>query len=413
MTAGLATFERRDVVIVGGGPGGLAAAAAAAGAGASTLLVEAGSELGRPVRTSGGSWPRDLRRLGLGPELWHPVRSCELWSAARTVRFDAGEEVGCVLDVPAAWRALADRARAAGAEISTATRARWHGTAAGGARIGLKGPGLDGVAECRVAIDASGHRAVLARAAGLATAPARWGIGVEETVEAPGWPPDLIALAVGGVAPGGYGWVFPEGGGRVRAGIGVTRPGPGPSPLVLLRQWVERDPRLAALRHGSAVTRQGGTLPIVAHRPPPVGERLIAVGDAAGQASLLAGEGIRYALAGGALAGEVAAVAAAEGAGERFLRTRYARRWERDEGRMLRRAQAVYERAVALSDGEWDALLDRAARLDGADLARLVHGDLGLAFLARLAWRTRRRAPTNAAPRAGGRHTAAWREPVG
>ena len=56
--------ERYDTVIVGGGPAGLALAEPLALAGMSVLVCERNAQIGVPVRTSGGSWPRDLRELG-------------------------------------------------------------------------------------------------------------------------------------------------------------------------------------------------------------------------------------------------------------------------------------------------------------------------------------------------------------
>lgn len=382
----------RDVVVVGGGPAGLAAAAAAAREGAATMLVEAAPTFGQPVRTTGGSWPADLEPFGLDASVWHPVRNCELWSARRTVRFSSSQTVGCVLDVPAAWGMLADRARLLGAELRTGVSGGWGGLAPDSVLVELH-PREGGPASvpATVAIDATGHRGALVREARVARAPCRVGVGVEETIEAPGWDQSTIVLAMGDVAPAGYGWLFPEGGGRVRLGVGVTRPGAAGTPVDLLHGWLERDPRLAAVRGGRVLSRQGGTIPIRSHQPPPVADRLLVAGDAGGSISLLAGEGIRFALQAGDLAGQAAAEAAAgDRVGASHLRARYARRWDREHGRMLRRGDRVYRRAVTLSEEQWSAVLERASRLSPEELATLVRGDLSLGFLARLYWRTLR-----------------------
>jgi len=353
--------------------------------------VEAAASFGQPVRTTGGSWPADLERFGLDASVWHPVRKCELWSARRTVRFESPRAVGCVLDVPRAWSALADRARGLGAELRLGVAGGWGGLEPDAALVRLGSGAGASVVRAAVAIDATGHRAALVRAAGVAWAPCRVGVGVEETIEAPGWAQDTIVLAMGDLAPAGYGWLFPEGGGRVRLGVGVTRPGPAGTPLELLHRWLDTDARLEAVRRGRVLSRQGGTIPIRSHAPPPVADRLIAAGDAGGSISLLAGEGIRYALRAGQLAGEAAAEAAArDRADASFLRARYARRWDRADGRLLRRGDRAYLRAAALSDQQWEAALERAARLSPEELVALVHGDLSLGFLARAYWHTLR-----------------------
>lgn len=396
-TGEMSATAAREVVVVGGGPAGLAAAAAAAHRGADVLLVEAGHEFGQPVRSTGGSWPADLERFGLDQSVWHPVRNCELWSGGRTVRFESPDAVGCVLDIPRAWALLAERARCRGAELQTGIAGEWERLTPEAALIRLRAGAESSLVRTRVAIDATGHRAALARRAGVAHGSCRVGVGVEETIHAPGWDQDTIVLGVGEIAPGGYGWLFPEGEGNVRIGIGVTRPGRSAAPIELLRRWLQNDPRLEAVRGGQLVSRQGGTIPIAAHQPPPVGDRLLVAGDAGGSISLLAGEGIRYALQEGDLAGRVAADAVPGDLLEaRFLRATYARRWDHAHGRLLRRGDQIYLRAAALSDQQWETVLQRASRLSADELIALVHGDLSLAFLARVWWHTR---PGQRAPR--------------
>jgi digeranylgeranylglycerophospholipid reductase len=53
-----------DVLIVGGGPAGLSVAAALPDD-VSSVIVHQDQEIGRPVRTSGGSWLKDVERLGI------------------------------------------------------------------------------------------------------------------------------------------------------------------------------------------------------------------------------------------------------------------------------------------------------------------------------------------------------------
>ena len=54
-----------DVAVVGGGPAGLSAAAVAARGGLHTVILERGHAIGEPVRTSGGSFVKPLRALGI------------------------------------------------------------------------------------------------------------------------------------------------------------------------------------------------------------------------------------------------------------------------------------------------------------------------------------------------------------
>jgi len=58
-----------DVLVVGGGPAGLSIAQAVAERGHKVLVVHRDKSVGLPVRTSGGSWECDMRRLNI-PKLY-------------------------------------------------------------------------------------------------------------------------------------------------------------------------------------------------------------------------------------------------------------------------------------------------------------------------------------------------------
>ncbi len=111
-------------------------------------------------------------------------------------------------------------------------------------------------------------------------------------------------------APGGYFWVFPEGEGRVNAGLGVTKSSA--NPKLLFRKWVDRLPCLKNNIVG-VFHRGGGIVP--ARRPidSTVWNGFIAVGDAAFMVNPLHGGGIGSSMTGGFLAANVAAEALEHG----------------------------------------------------------------------------------------------------
>ena len=89
----------------------------------------------------------------------------------------------------------------------------------------------------RVVVDASGHTGFVARDTGLRPGNERSAVGMELELHAPAYDQDEVVFWLGDdVAPGGYGWAFPCGDGRVRLGVGVVRPDSDAEPRVLLEK---------------------------------------------------------------------------------------------------------------------------------------------------------------------------------
>src|SRR6478735_4783742 len=213
-------MEAYDAVIAGAGPAGLAMAAPLAEAGLAVLVCERNAEIGLPVRTSGGSWPDDLRALGLPDRLWHPISRLSFESLHSSCTIDWGGPVGCSLDVTATWRHLAELATAAGATIENGTLVRLEHTGA----LTLRHGGESRHVRCRLAVDATGTNALLARQSRVHEGFRRVGVGYEQELSAPAFGQDEAVILVGGLAPSGYAWAFPRGGTRVRVGVGLIQP---------------------------------------------------------------------------------------------------------------------------------------------------------------------------------------------
>jgi digeranylgeranylglycerophospholipid reductase len=380
--------ESVDVLVAGGGPAGLAAAAAAAGEGADVLLVERRPEIGDPVHTSGATALETVRRWEIPPTLWHPVSRARFVSSGEEAVFEFDGPPLCIIDVRGTYRWLADRAVERGARVETGVSCAapvMRGGAVRGAE--LAGPRGSRAVGAGVVIDATGYRAAVSKQAGLHPGFSRFGVGYEYELHAPACRQDEIVIVVGGRhAPTGYGWAFPWGADRVRLGVGLHHTDTRADPKQYLDAILADASTIGIdLTGAEIVERHEGLLP--AERMPPrlVGDGVLAVGDAACQATLLAGEGIRISLAAGDLAGRVAAHAVAAGETTTQGLAPYERGFRAEFGRRLRLGYALNRKLAGLDDRGWDASVRLLRRVPAPAVPLLLQSELTPELARRLA----------------------------
>jgi digeranylgeranylglycerophospholipid reductase len=378
-----------DIAIAGGGPAGLSAAYSAASAGASVLLVEQGSEIGSPTRTSGGSFARELLDLDIPHTYLHSIMRIRFVSPHRSAVFEYPDPIFCVMDVRGVYQHLASVAARAGAKIWLASKAlnliREKERTVGISVETRTKKNVD--IRSDVVIDATGYRGALADAAGIRPRIRRFGVGAEYDMFAPHCDQDEAVLVVGRqFAPSGYGWVCPWGNDRVRVGVGVIHPDDASDPVTLLEPFVEAVSNIGVNLSGAQpIEYHFGLIPsdMAEHF---VGEGLVAVGDAAGHASTLVGEGIRWAIKAGRLAGKCAARAAREGDTSEDSLGQFQAEWLRKYGRDLRIANMINRRISTWDDRKWDERTELLSLFSAEEFATALQTDFSFSWALGLAW---------------------------
>lgn len=377
--------DENDVVIVGGGPAGLAAAEAAASRGVRTVVLERQNEIGYPVHTSGGSWISDMKALAIPEHLYHPVTKVIFVSPQREVSLHYNPAVACVVDVRGLYQHLAGRAIAAGAQVRmrhTVEQAVMESERVVG--VTAKNHVSERLSlNAAVTIDASGVSRHIGVRTDMGKAFHRYGYGAEYDLYAPNYPQDELFLIMGSAfAPRGYAWSFPRGNGRVRLGVGVLHPDSDEDARIYLDRIMRELPQFKdKFRAASPVEYHTGLFPSEGPVERFSRAGLLLAGDAGGHGSTLVGEGIRFAIYAGQMAGAVAAEAIKAGDTSAAFLARFDKRWRTRFGRDMDIAYMINKHIASYSDAQWDGALDLIKRLTPVQMAQALRGDFSASLV--------------------------------
>jgi len=351
-------MKKADVIVVGAGPSGLRTAARLAAAGLDVRVLEKKPRVGASVVCTGIVGKEVFGDFGLDRgSIVQELRRVRLVSPRATeLVYEHPRPFACVVDRERFDGALAAAAAQAGAAVFCDVRV--EDMAVGPDAVTVTVRDADGAVlreSAAVAVLATGVDFGLQKKTGLSS-PRDFLKGAQVECAFPG--ADMATLFFGrDVAPGAFAWSVPAGGGRARIGLLTQK-----DPKACLRRLLERN-----FDGASVVTGQSGirTRPVAQGLlARTYGDRVLAVGEAAGQTKTTTGGGISYGLACADLAADVVRECFGRSSFGPADLAAYERRWKALLQKEILVGQYTRRMCARLSDGRIESLF-QLARTDG------------------------------------------------
>ncbi|HKM13401.1 MAG TPA: NAD(P)/FAD-dependent oxidoreductase [Candidatus Methanomethylophilaceae archaeon] len=349
-------------VVIGGGPAGSKAAELLA-KDRDVLVFEEHAESGTPVGCAGLVTDKVLEMSGVRPDILNKLYGANVFfPGGRKVSVRSKWPKANVIDRADLDRKMAWKANDAGAEYRFNEKYFSHTISD---RVKIES--TNGTTDCSLIIGADGHSSRVARTLGIDNSPREYVRGFQMDVRKKYDEEDMINIRLGSkVAPGFFSWELPFGD-FVRVGM-CTSWSAGP-PVNYMQPLL----KAAGLESASVIKKYSGKIPL-GGRPISYGERLMLIGDAAGQVKPISGGGLYPAFKSAEALKDVANIAFETNDFSANNMSQYEEKWKNDLGKELKNGYRLRRAYVKFTDDD----LDRAGKVAARESVRSTLDEIDL-----------------------------------
>lgn len=314
--------KKHDVVVIGGGPSGLNCARKLAKAGLNIAVLERKSDIGKNIICTGIIGKEAFDRFDLNKDsILMSIKDVKLVSPYKTsLDYSHPQVFAFVVDRQKFDRNLGEEASRSGAEIVLETQAQDVTVGPNGVEIQAEtGDKILKTYQAEVAILATGIDYKLQKKVGLGI-PKNFMSGVQVECEVKNT--EKPTLLVGkNIAPGAFAWSIPVNGNKVRIGLATDKDPKAYFPRFLERYFPHEMENITDRKICYKAIAQGALSKTY-------GDRILAVGEAAGQVKTTTGGGVYYGLICSNIAADTVLSAFAADSFGRAALADYERRWK-------------------------------------------------------------------------------------
>jgi len=341
----------RDIAIIGGGPVGCYTAFLLAKTGFDVLILERNPSVGYHIVCAGliGTEAFDRFHLPRGPVITRIQEVTFFSPSGVCFAYRTEQPMAFMVDRPEFDRGMADMAMSFGAEMrcnSLVKDVRFRENA-----VILKVEGPEGRYDLRakMAVLACGFNPPLLERLGLVS-PTEWLEGAETVLDVEGVRETEIYVGHD-IVPGSFAWVVPMGSKTVRIGMTTRK-----NADLFLRSFLNNP----MIRHRIRSHNPEVDVDLIPIRPieKSFRERILVVGEAAGQVKSTTGGGIYYGLISAKLAAKTMEEAFSQGRFDDDILRRYEQRWRRELGAEMEIGYRLRQIFSEIKDKQIDRLFE-------------------------------------------------------